>query len=270
MLNAIVLSFIQENSMGTNIQTGLKGKTVSVIGGGFVGQVIKRYYPDAKVYDINGKHDSREEVLKADVIFIAFNLLDNGRQSIKAISEYATDAPQGRLFIIKSTFVPGVTDTLQAVHDEHTFIYNPEFLTEMTAWDDFATPRAQILGCPHKALDLVHELFEFLPKAPLNRVISPTDAELLKHATNAYYSTKVTFFNQLYDAAQELNADYETVKEIMSKDKWIGDSHNVIFHKGYRGYGGKCLPKDTNALRKLVNFPLLDNISEYNAKLRSE
>src|SRR3990167_9187646 len=118
--------------------------------------------------------------------------------------------------------------------------YYPDFLTEMTAWKDFSEPTFQILGCTHEALPLVNELFELLPDAPIKRVISPLDAETLKHAFNSYFALKVSWFNQLYDACKQLNADYETVKEIMFQHPWVGDSHSVIWHKGYRGYGGKC------------------------------
>ena len=244
-----------------------KKNSVGVIGSnGFVGAILKRYYPEAKGYDISGDCDKLEDVLRQDVIFIAFLTKDN---SGAAIADYARQAPDGRLFIIKSTFNPGTCDELQNLFTNHFFVYNCEFLTELTAWEDFTKPQFQILGCPHQSLHLIHDIFAILPDAPIKRVISPRDAELLKHAFNSYYALKVTWFNQLYDATKELGADYETVREIMVQNPWVGDSHSVIFHKGYRGYGGKCLFKDPKALAKKVNFPLINHIEEYNEKLRS-
>jgi len=162
---------------------------------------------------------------------------------------------------------------LQRNFPQHFFIYNPEFLTEMTAWEDFTKPQFQILGCPQQSLSLVHEIFKILPEAPVKRVVSPLDAELLKHAQNSYYALKVTWFNQLYDASKEVGADYETIREVLVQNRWIGDSHSVIFHKGYRGYGtikeSKCLPKDLQALKKVAKMSLLDIADEYNNKLIS-
>lgn len=243
--------------------------SIGIIGGGFVGKILKKYYKDALVYDISVKSDSEEAVLEQDIIFIAFNLVDNCRseESYKAVARYAFNAPEGRIFIIKSTFIPGTTDTLQKEFPQHKFIYNPEFLTEMTAWEDFTDPQFQILGVPHESLDLIHDLFELLPDAPIQSVISPLDAETLKHAKNSYYSLKVTFFNQLYDACEEMGADYETVRQLLVQDPFIGDSHSKIFHKGYRGFGGKCLPKDTDAFSEVTEMPLLSHIIEYNSKL---
>lgn len=245
--------------------------TVGILGNGFVGKVIKKYYPNAKVYDILGVCDPLEEVLKQDVIFIAFNLKDNGIGSYEAVSAYLRQAPEDRIFIIKSTFIPGTCDKLQDEFPQHRVMYNPEFLTEATAWWDFTRPNEQILGIPHSGLKLARDIFELLPQAPINRVISPRDAEILKHARNSYYATKVIFFNQLYDICQELGGDYETVRESMVLDPRIGDSHSIIAHKGYRGFGtpevSKCLPKDLTALISVAKSPLLEKVNELNTKL---
>lgn len=242
--------------------------TISVLGNGFVGKVMKKYYPDALVFDIKDSPNTLEEVLACEIIFIAFNLKDNGIDSYEQVAEYMRKAPQDRIFIIKSTFIPGTTDKLQDEFPQHRIMYNPEFLTEATAWWDFSKPHIQILGIPNVGLKLAPKIFEILPDAPVKRVVSPKDAEIIKHATNSYYATKLIFFNQLYDICKQLNGDYETVKETMSWDERIGDSHNIVQHKGYRGFGtqdvSKCLPKDIEALAKVAESPLLNKVIELN------
>lgn len=247
---------------------------IGVLGGGFVGSVLKKYYPDALVYDINGEHDSLDEVLNQEIIFIAFNLKDNGVGSYKEVADYLEKAPEDRIFIIKSTFVPGTTDKLQDQFPQHRIMYNPEFLTEATAWWDFTRPHVQILGIPHVGLKLASKIFGILPDAPIKRVVSPKDAEVLKHATNSYYATKLIFFNQIYDICTQLGADYETIRESMSHDIRIGDSHNIVMHKGYRGFGtqevSKCLPKEIRALTAIAKSPLLEKVIELNNEYFNE
>lgn len=243
--------------------------TIGIIGGGFVGQILKKYYPDALMYDINGKFDDEDDVLNQDIVFIAFLLKDNAlsEESYQSLAYYPRKARKGTIFVIKSTFVPGTTDRLQKEFPHHDFVYNPEFLTEMTAWKDFTEPQFQILGCTHQSLKHVHLLFDLLPNAPIKEVISPLDAEFLKHAFNSYFALKVTWFNQLYDAMQSKGADYETVRRMMVQHPWIGDSHSIVWHKGYRGYGGKCLSKDPRNLSLSIKFPLIESMEEYNNKL---
>ena len=55
----------------------------------------------------------------------------------------------------------------------------------------------------------------------------------------------------MYEVCQKLGVDYDTVKDSVAADKRIGPTHLEVFHGGYRGYGGKCLPKDTRALIQL-------------------
>jgi UDP-glucose 6-dehydrogenase len=89
------------------------------------------------------------------------------------------------------------------------------------------------------------------------------------------FSVKVVYANQIYDLCEKLGIDYNRVRECAAADKRIGPSHLEIFHKGYRGYGGKCLPKDTRALIWLgdklgVDLELLKTSEKINKVLTGE
>jgi UDP-glucose 6-dehydrogenase len=95
---------------------------------------------------------------------------------------------------------------------------------------------------------------------------------MTKYYGNTWFSVKVVFANQMYDLCQKAGVDYDAVRECVSADKRIGRTHLEIFHKGYRGYGGKCLPKDTRALIQLgdklgVEMALLKKVEELNNRL---
>lgn len=251
-------------------------RTIGIIGGGFVGAILKKYYPSATMYDIDEsiRQDELEDVLNKEIIFIAFNLKDNASLGTADIEFYLDKMQPGTLVVIKSTFKIGTTDILQEKYPNIDVVYNCEFLTEATAWEDFTRPQFQILGCPNKALHRADELFNILPGATTKRIISPLDAEFLKHATNSFYGLKVIWFNQLYDASRDLNVDYETVREIMVQNPWIGNSHSSIWHRGYRGYGtpetSKCIPKDLRCFLETAKLPLLQITSELNEKYTKE
>jgi UDPglucose 6-dehydrogenase len=250
-----------------------KNNNIGIIGGGFIGQTLKRYWPKAKIYDIKpGEWDSLKSVLKQEYIFIAINFEDNCRSiaNQSVIASYLEEVPEGRKVVIKSTLVPGTTEYFENKYKDLLFCYNPEFLTEATSWEDFTNPEFQILGLTKHSSALERELFELLPKSKNQAVMLPREAEILKHALNSYFATKVIFFNQLYDACTELYADYEKIEGLMTRHPWVGASHSKIWHKGYRGFGGKCLPKDIAALAKSSNFPLLEKVIEINENITSK
>jgi len=83
----------------------------------------------------------------------------------------------------------------------------------------------------------------------------------------------VVFANQMYDLCEKLGIQYDRVKEAAAADKRIGPTHLDILHKGYRGYGGKCLPKDIRALIQLgnelgVELALLKEVEKINSEMR--
>jgi UDP-glucose 6-dehydrogenase len=64
---------------------------------------------------------------------------------------------------------------------------------------------------------------------------------------NAYLAMKVTFCNEFYDIATKFGVDYNEMRELWLQDPRMGRSHTFVFPDD-RGYGGKCLPKDVNAI----------------------
>lgn len=149
--------------------------------------------------------------------------------------------------VIRSTLWPGVTDRFQATHT-NPLLYAPEFLTESTAVEDELFPARHIIGTTDKSATFAPRVLELLPEPDYYAIVPARVAEVIKLATNAFYATKVTFFNQIYDLCQDLGVDYESVRASMVMDPMTASEHIDVHHDGYRGFGGKCLPKDAKAL----------------------
>jgi len=101
------------------------------------------------------------------------------------------------------------------------------------------------------------------------------EAEVVKYFGNTWFSTKVIFANQMYDLCQRLGIDYDRIIEAVSVDKRIGRSHLEVMHRGYRGYGGRCLPKDISALiqfadKNNIDLKLHKTVEEINNKLMEQ
>jgi len=142
-------------------------------------------------------------------------------------------------------------------------------LTEETTDQDMSYPDRQIIGYTKESYDVAGDIKLQLPLAPCTKMMPATEAEMVKYAGNCWFAMKVAFANQMYDLCEKIGIDYELVLEGMAADKRIGRTHLKVVHKGFRGYGGKCLPKDVKALivfAKNAGMPLsvLEEVDGYN------
>ena len=240
--------------------------SIGIVGGGVVGGAVKAFFKNALVYDKYKESDPIDQVAKSRFIFICvptpykqgldLSVLDG---AVKNTVDHLSD-PENQLIVIKSTAIPGTTQKYQDLYPKANFAFNPEFLRDKTANEDFVNNDRQIVGGTKKTKDssLAKELLEILPDAPYERIVPSEVAELLKYASNTYLALKVIFANQIYDICESAKIDYEKVKQAVQADKRIGESHWDILHtesslgdrteEVYRGYGGKCFPKDINSL----------------------
>ena len=172
---------------------------------------------------------------------------------------------------IKSTVVPGTTEMLSKKYDiDIAFV--PEFLRERCAYHDFVNNHDLLaIGTENNCIEkLVIDCHGHYPKTI--RVVSPTEAELIKYFSNVYNAVKVTFANNFYEIASKLDADYSKILDAyLQRD--IGKSDYLIVSDDLRGYAGACLPKDTKALGALAKrlntgLQLLETVDLDNEKLK--
>jgi UDPglucose 6-dehydrogenase len=105
--------------------------------------------------------------------------------------------------------------------------------------------------------------------------VTPTQAELVKYTKNTFYALKVTFANQMYDICEGMGEDWYTIRDIITTEQAqpIGPSHLDPILGLRRGFGGKCLPKDSLALAVLaedlgVKYEIMGAMQADNATLR--
>jgi len=147
---------------------------------------------------------------------------------------------------------------------------NPEFLREGTAIQDFMHPDRVVVGVGSKrAKETLLELYKPL-KAPI-LVTDIKSAEIIKHASNSFLATKISFINAISNICEKVGADIVEVARGMGLDKRIGKT----FLSAGIGFGGFCLPKDLDSFVRIsekigYDFQLLKtvrNINEEQKKL---
>ncbi len=141
---------------------------------------------------------------------------------------------------------------------------NPEFLREGSAIEDFMNPDRVVIGVEtSRAERLLREIYQ--PLKPKMVVTNMESAELIKHASNSFLATKISFINAIAQICDYVGADVLNVAEGMGYDKRIGRS----FLNAGIGYGGSCFPKDVDAFIRLseksgYDFALLKEVRNIN------
>ena len=150
---------------------------------------------------------------------------------------------------------------------------NPEFLREGTAVQDTLHPDRVVYGTGSDwARDRLRQVYATLVAedgCPVVETDVPT-AELIKHASNAFLATRISFINQVARICERVGADVEVVAEGMGHDVRIGKH----FLRAGLGYGGSCFPKDVDAFIHLArevgeDFHMLEAVREVNTSMRT-
>lgn len=255
-------------------------KRLGIIGVGMVGSALQRYFENVRgikpvLYDKGKNLGSPQKINQADLLFVCVptpfdkekNYFDNSH-----LEEVFSRIEGSKIIVIKSTTLPGTTDYFQEKYPQHKVLCNPEFLTEVTADQDMCYPDRQIVGYTKKSYDVAGDVLQILPLAPFERILPAKEAETVKYFGNTWFATKVIFANTIYDLCQKLGINYDRVMEAAAADKRIGRTHLEVWHKGKRGFAGRCLPKDMKAFIKFaekqgVDLKLHKVVDEINDKL---
>jgi UDPglucose 6-dehydrogenase len=180
--------------------------------------------------------------------------------------------PMKRDIILKSTIPPGTTDSFKCLFTN--IVFNPEFLREVSADDDFQNQGHVIFGgSPSQA---TQNLFEMVLPRACQYCMNPKEAEIIKYLVNCFLAVKVSFANEMKQICDAAGIDYDIVSTHACLDDRLGKSHwQVPGPDGHLGFGGSCFPKDINGLIRFAQsvgvIPnLLEAAWENNLKVRPE
>jgi UDPglucose 6-dehydrogenase len=179
--------------------------------------------------------------------------------------------------LLKSTVPPGTTEQLIAETGK-SICFSPEYIREThyrgDDWnrDIISEPFTILGGAPEIRQWFIRVLTPFYGPSQLWFQCSAREAEVIKYMENSWLATKVTFVNEFYEICHAMGADWHTVREGWLLDPRVGRSHTAVF-EDERGYGGKCLPKDVNAIIAAASalgleVKLMESVNEANEKFR--
>lgn len=241
---------------------------IAVFGCGFVGGTVANFLEqkgtnvvrvDPKLYPDT---DPLDAVFKADgvVICVPTPMGEDGQCDDSIVREVLELTDYRTKILLKSTVTYDNVKNYPA-----QLVYNPEFLRERHAKEDFDNQKFAIYGHTHNCREAAKwwaELFGFNP------VYTDTlTASMIKYVHNSWLATKVAWFHQLYNTLPD-DIDYQSLTDALAMFPNVGPSHmGAPNFEGTLGYTGHCFPKDVNALTKVLDHSILKYINEINEKL---
>lgn len=221
---------------------------------------ISEFLKDKKL-NLTAIRGNEEAYKDKDIVIVAtptdfnpntnsFNV-DNVEQVIELVNKVNSKA----LVVIKSTVPIGFTLMMRERYPKLNIVFSPEFLREGHALLDNLYPSRIIIGAD-KLNRQVKQFSSLLEESALNFnkaiYMKSSEAEAVKLFSNAYLAMRVAYFNELDSYAKSKGLDTAQIIKGMSRDKRIGDYYNNPSF----GYGGYCLPKDSEQLQSsFIDIP---------------
>ncbi len=214
---------------------------------------IQKYLSNDQLL-LSFKNSLDDQSLKSRVILIATPTDFNPKtksfdtQSIENILKKLKQKNYSKLVVIRSTVPIGFTEKMQKKYPNIDLAFFPEFLKEGEALNDSLYPSRIICGSKSKSAKAFLSLLKksALKKNISTQITTPSEAEAIKLFSNMYLAMRISFFNELDTFALLNDLNTKEVIKGLSMDPRIGNYYNNPSF----GYGGYCLPKDTQQLRE--------------------
>ena len=214
--------------------------------------------------------DVGKTIRGSEVIFIAVSTpqSENGEADISAVKAVAKIIGQNlnnrKVVCTKSTVPIGTGKLVTSIINENNpekmefdYVSNPEFLREGSAVKDFLWPDRLVIGTKSDwGFEVMRDVYRplYINETPIVHTTVET-AELIKYASNAFLSLKISYINEISALCEKVGADVHVVAKTMGSDGRISPK---FLHPG-PGFGGSCFPKDTSALVSMAqnkNVPM--------------
>ena len=230
--------------------------------------------------------DFKKIILNTDVTFIAVGTpFENGKFSTRYLESAAKEIglsiknkKKYHVIVIKSTILPGTTDTIikkqiekysgKKAGKNFGLSMNPEFLREGEAINDFINSDRIVIGHDNlKTQSIVKKIYKKFKNVPIITTNNKT-AELIKYTSNSLLANLISFSNEISNIADKIGGiNFDEVLSGVKLDRRITTKINnklitpgiVSYLEPGCGFGGSCFPKDVKALSFLASKLNLNN-----------
>jgi len=225
--------------------------------------------------------DIKEAISKSNLCFVCVGTpsrpdgkvdLSYVEQVSEEIGNALKDKSEHYVVCFRSTIPPGTSENMiiprieknsgKKRGEDFSYAFNPEFLREGSAIEDFFDPPKTIIGS--KDEKAINELLRIYNKIPGLKITLPIpESEIVKYVDNTWHALKVAFANEVGLFSKACDADGRLIMDVFVKDTKLNIS--PVYLKPGFAFGGSCLPKDVKGLvsiaeEKNLLLPLVRSI----------
>jgi len=234
---------------------------------------------------ISATDDLAAAVRETDVTFVSVGTptaADGGcdyryiEQAAKSMAVGLRQKEGFHVFAMRCSIPPGTTMKVMATILEDVsgkvagrdfgICFNPEFLREGVAIDDFHNPPKTVIGTSDfRTAEIMRRIYAPVDADPILTTVEV--AETIKYVDNVWHATKVCFANEVGRLCKPLGVDSHAVMDIFTQDQKLNLSPYYL--KPGFAYGGSCLPKEVRAVQHIaeglgISLPLIGNLDRSN------
>ena len=212
-------------------------------------------YVAANDLSIHATLDTDSALKSADLILIATPLAHDARTGkvstfeLEAWVEYAHRKCPKVPIVIRSAVPIGFTRRMREILKSRYILYAPEFMREAHSLQDVLAPKFMIIGDRGELGTKVGAvLMGACTRSGIEmRLMGASEAEAVKHYSQAYLAARVAYFNELDSYALAKNLDARQVIDGVCLDPRIGAyANNPCF-----GLGGERVPRTMSQLENV-------------------
>ncbi|UWR11547.1 nucleotide sugar dehydrogenase [Sulfitobacter mediterraneus] len=234
---------------------------------------------------VSATDDLEQAVIDSDVTFVSVGTptaADGGcdhsfiAAAARSIGRGLKQKSDFHIVVMRCSIPPGVTMGFMAPIIEEVsglragvdfgVCFNPEFLREGVAVEDFYAPPKTVIGASDdRSANTLRRIYEAVDPAP---IVTPIEtAEMVKYVDNVWHATKVCFANEVGRLCKPLGVDSHDVMDVFVQDTKLNLSPYYL--KPGFAYGGSCLPKEVRAVAHIakeqgVHLPMIESLDVSN------
>ncbi len=240
---------------------------------------------------VSATNDLTQAVIDTDITFVSVGTptAEDGGCDYSYIDAAARSIGEGlklkndfHVIVMRCSIPPGVTMGFMAPIIEEVsglkagvdfgVCFNPEFLREGVAVEDFYAPPKTVIGADDpKSARILSRIYEAVDEKLI--ITSVETAEMVKYVDNVWHATKVCFANEVGRLCKPLGVDSHAVMDVFVQDTKLNLS-SYYLKPGF-AFGGSCLPKEVRAVTHIaqdlgVDLPMINSLGESNDTQISE